>query len=64
MPHTLWDRILMTKSEPSIIERVEQVIFLVRGERVTLDADLASLYGVTTGRLNEQVKRNAGALSI
>lgn len=54
----------MTKSEPSIIERVEQVIFLVRGERVTLDADLASLYGVTTGRLNEQVKRNAGALSI
>lgn len=31
---------------------------MIRGQRVMLDADLASLYGVTTKRLNEQVKRN------
>jgi len=31
---------------------------LVRGQRVLLDADLARLYGVSTGRLNEQVKRD------
>jgi len=31
---------------------------LLRGHRVLLDADLAALYGVTTKRLNEQVKRN------
>src|SRR5436190_1042690 len=40
------------------IERVEKVILLIRGEKVMLDTDLADLYGVTTGRLNEQVKRN------
>jgi len=33
-------------------------ILLLRGQRVMLDADLAELYGVTTKRLNEQVKRN------
>ncbi|HUW62673.1 MAG TPA: ORF6N domain-containing protein [Candidatus Bathyarchaeia archaeon] len=31
---------------------------MIRGEKVMLDADLANLYGVTTKRLNEQVKRN------
>ena len=40
------------------IERVEQAILLIRGEKVILDADLAKLYGVSTKRLNEQVKRN------
>ncbi len=33
-------------------------IFLIRGEKVMLDSDLAELYGVATGRLNEQLKRN------
>ncbi|MFH2143336.1 MAG: ORF6N domain-containing protein [Bacteroidota bacterium] len=33
-------------------------IFLIRGERVMIDSDLAELYGVPTKRLNEQVKRN------
>lgn len=37
---------------------IEQVIFVVRGHRVMLDADLAKLYGVLTRRLNEQVARN------
>ena len=38
--------------------RIEQTILEIRGQRVMLDADLAFLYGVTTKRLNEQVKRN------
>ena len=38
---------------------VSKKIFVVRGHRVLLDADLAELYGVTTSRLNEQVRRNA-----
>ena len=39
-------------------ERIERSILLIRGQRVMLDADLAVLYGITTKRLNEQVKRN------
>ena len=39
-------------------ERVEKKIFLIRGRKVMLDKDLALLYEVPTGRLNEQVKRN------
>lgn len=34
-------------------------IFKLRDQAVIIDADLARLYGVPTGRLNEQVKRNA-----
>ena len=41
------------------VERVERTILLVRGHKVILDADLAKLYGVTTKRLNQQVKRNS-----
>jgi hypothetical protein len=37
---------------------VERRIHLIRSQRVVLDRDLADLYGVTTYRLNEQVKRN------
>jgi len=40
------------------VERIEQMIFNIRGQRVMLDADLAALYGVPTKRLNEQVRRN------
>lgn len=39
-------------------ERVINKIYLIRGEKVMLDSDLAELYGVETRRLNEQVKRN------
>jgi hypothetical protein len=42
------------------IESIERRIFLIRGHKVMLDRDLAELYGVTTKRLNEQVKRNRG----
>jgi len=41
------------------VERVGRTILLVRGQKVILDADLAKLYGVTTKRLNQQVKRNS-----
>jgi hypothetical protein len=37
---------------------VESLIHVIRGQKVMLDADLASLYGVPTKRLNEAVKRN------
>jgi len=38
--------------------QLEGRIHLMRSQRVVLDRDLAALYGVTTYRLNEQVKRN------
>jgi ORF6N domain len=37
---------------------IEQVILLIRGQRVMLDRDLAALYGVETGNLNKAVQRN------
>jgi hypothetical protein len=40
------------------LDRINHAIFTIRGQKVMLDADLAQLYGVTTKRLNEQVKRN------
>ena len=40
------------------IKRIERLIFLIRHQKVMLDADLARIYGVTTARLNQQVKRN------
>jgi phage regulator Rha-like protein len=46
----------MTEIIPQDI--IDQKILLIRGLRVMIDADLASIYGVTTKRLNEQVKRN------
>ena len=45
---------------PIPAERIESRILVIRGHRVMLDADLAEVYGVTTRRLNEQVKRNIG----
>jgi hypothetical protein len=37
---------------------IEDAIHFVRGEKVMLDSDLASIYGVELKRLNEQVRRN------
>jgi hypothetical protein len=39
-------------------ELVMNKIYLIRGQKVMLDRDLAELYGVTTGNLNLAVKRN------
>src|SRR5438128_1110778 len=44
---------------PISIERVAQTILIMRGQKVMLDSDLAALYGTTTKRLNEQVRRNS-----
>lgn len=41
------------------VEQIESRIFIIREQRVMLDADLAELYGVETRRLNEQVSRNS-----
>lgn len=40
------------------IANVEGAIHLIRGQRVMLDSDLGAIYGVTTKRLNEQLRRN------
>ena len=39
-------------------DRIEPLIFRVRGQRIVLDADLASLYGVSTTAFNQALKRN------
>jgi phage regulator Rha-like protein len=52
----------MTNKENTAIvlreENLRSLIYRVRGVEVMIDSDLAELYGVTPGRLNEQVKRN------
>ena len=39
-------------------ENLAKLVFMVRGEKILLDADLADLYGVATKVLNQAVKRN------
>lgn len=41
-------------------EIITSKIYLIRGQKVMLDSDLAELYQVETRRLNEQIKRNTG----
>jgi len=49
----------MTKAKSLVpVERIERSILLIRGQKVLIDAELAKLYGTTTKRLNEQVRRN------
>ncbi len=50
----------MTTQGGALAPGITQQIRVVRGRRVLLDSDLAALYGVTTKRLNEQVRRNLG----
>lgn len=45
-----------TRTDP--VTSIARAILVLRRQRVILDTDLAVLYGVTTKRLNEQVKRN------
>ena len=42
------------------ITHIARSIMVLRGHKVLLDSDLAALYGVTTARLNQQVRRNLG----
>jgi hypothetical protein len=49
----------MAKKDTLIpVGRIDQLIFLVRGQRVMLDRDLAKLYGVETRVLNQAVRRH------
>jgi hypothetical protein len=41
-----------------VVDQIAEAILSVRNQKVLLDRDLATLYGVTTKRLNEQVRRN------
>jgi hypothetical protein len=52
----------MTKPKSTLVidpHDLDRQIFVVRGQRVMIDAHLAKLYGVATRRLNEQVQRNS-----
>jgi hypothetical protein len=40
------------------LAKIEKMIFVIRGQKVMLDSDLAVLYGVTTKVLNQAVRRN------
>jgi hypothetical protein len=51
-------RFRATDSELKKTEQAKEQIFVVRGQRVMLDRDLARLYGIATKRLNEQLRRN------
>jgi hypothetical protein len=54
-------RLLPVSSRPPIpAEVVARKIYLIRGQKVMLDSDLAELYETPTFRLNEAVKRNRG----
>ena len=51
----------MTKDKDAAlmpIEHIAQSILILRGQRVLLDSELAVLYGVSTKRFNQQVRRN------
>jgi len=49
----------MLEKEPLVpAERIDQAILTIRGQRVILDSDIASMYGVAVKRLNEAVRRN------
>jgi hypothetical protein len=49
----------MPDNQPVIpVERVQRLIYLIRGQKVMLDYDLADLYGVPTKGLKQAVRRN------
>ena len=47
-----------TEASVMSVENIAQSIVLIRAQKVLLDSDLAALYGVSTKRFNEQVRRN------
>jgi len=48
----------MSDNQMILIDKIQNRIFTIRGMQVMIDSNLAEMYQVTTGRLNEQVKRN------
>jgi len=55
MPHK---KNLITSSLSVSVRLIERRIYLIRGQKVMIDVDLAELYGVSTRQLNQQVTRN------
>ena len=55
MPHS---KKLTTGNLVMSVHLIERRIYLIRGQKVMIDEDLAELYGVSTKRLNQQVSRN------
>ena len=55
MPHK---KKLTTTNLSVSVQLIERRIYLIRGQKVMLDFDLAELYGVSTSQLNQQVTRN------
>ena len=49
-----------TSKSVILVETIQNRILIIRGQKVIIDVDLAEIYGVTTKRLNEQVRRNRG----
>ena len=50
---------MIVKENLPPVERIENRILIIRGQKVMIDADLAELYGVPTKALNQAVKRNS-----
>jgi hypothetical protein len=50
--------VMAESSPPAKLVSVESAIYLIRGQRVMLDSDLAEIYGTSTRRLNERLRRN------
>ncbi|MEO6079414.1 MAG: ORF6N domain-containing protein [Steroidobacteraceae bacterium] len=59
--HVIWNNPVPKRKTTATLPGTDiaRTILILRRQRVVLDADLAALYGVTTKRQNEQVKRNA-----
>ena len=45
-------------TEVMSVENLQNKVYVIRGQQVMLDCDLAEVYGYEVKRLNEQVKRN------
>src|SRR5260370_42298570 len=56
-PLRIW-RIPVKQAALVMVERIEKTIYLIRGEKVMLDRDLAHLYEVSTKVLKQAVRRN------
>ena len=46
------------KTEVMTLENISRCVYVIRGQQVMLDYDLADIYGYEVKRLNEQVKNN------
>lgn len=54
----------MSNTDLISIEKIEKAIYLIRGEKVMLDRDLAELYQVRTKALNQAVRRNPDSIPV